>query len=359
MSIRVLIVEDSPVVREFLNHILSSDAAIQVVGAVRDGREALQSVQNLKPDIITMDINMPGMDGYEVTQKIMETHPTPIVIVSASIDARQVATTFRAIEAGALAAVQKPAGIGHPEYEETAKALIKTVKLMSEVKVVRRWPRLRKPGSPPPDSVSGNLPNLASNHVEIVAMGASTGGPPVLQSILSALPEDFPAPVLIVQHIAPGFIRGFAHSLAPSCKLPVRVAGQGDVLQPGHVYLAPDSLHMGIGKGRRIELVSQPPVEGMRPSVSYLFESVAEAFGHKAVGVLLTGMGRDGAEGLRRMREKGAVTIAQDKESCVVFGMPAEAIRLGAASHVLSPDRIVSVLTKLAGVKTTLGLAQL
>ncbi len=350
MSINVLIVEDVAVVRELLHKILGSDPAIRVVGTANDGEEALQAVADLKPHVITMDIHMAKLDGYEATRRIMESHPTPIVVVSATIDPREVATTFRALEAGALAAVSKPVGMGHPDFEEWARNFVQTVKLMSEVKVVRRhWPR-QIPEIPALSSAPEAWNDLRTipEEIEVVAVGASTGGPPALKTILAGLPKGFPAPILVVQHISPGFVEGFALSLAASSPLSVRVAAQNEPLLPGIVYLAPDRLHMGVQNGNRILLSPDLPENGLRPSASYLFRSVAEYYGGKAVGILLSGMGRDGADELKLMRARGALTIAQDKESSVVHGMPGEAIKLAAAAHVLSPVGMAAMLTQMA-----------
>jgi two-component system chemotaxis response regulator CheB len=344
--IKVLVVEDSPVVRELLVHILGPDPAIRVVGTAHDGEEALDAVRRLRPDVITMDIHMPRMNGLEATRRIMETDPTPIVIVSGSEDAREVETTFDAVEAGALAVLRRPAGLGHPDHEATARELVQTVKLMAEVKVVRRWPR-RRPGEPAPRPAEMGLAQAPAK-LRIVAIGASTGGPPVLQTILAALPKSFPAPIVIVQHMAAGFSRGFMEWLAQSSALPVHLAAHGDLMLPGHVYLAPDEMQMKVARHERIVLTMDPPENGLRPSVSYLFRSVAEVYGSDAVAGLLTGMGRDGAEELRLLKEKGAVTFAQDKDSSVVHGMPGEAIRLDAAMLVLPPEKIAAVLTSLA-----------
>ena len=347
--IKVLVVEDSPVVREFLVHVLGSYPEIRVVGTASDGEEALDAVRRHRPDVITMDIHMPKMDGLEATRHIMETDPTPIVIVSGSTDPHETAMMFRAIEAGALAVLMRPNGIGHPDHETTARELVQTVKLMSEVKVVRRWPRTLRAAP-----VAMGLAQAPAK-VRIVAIGASTGGPPVLQTILAALPEDFPAPVLVVQHMAAGFVRGFAEWLAQSSRLPVQVAAHGESPLPGHVYLAPDGFHMKVARGGRIALTRDEPENGLRPSVSCLLRSVAEVYGGNAVAGLLTGMGRDGAEELRLLKEKGAVTFAQDKDSCVVHGMPGEAIRLDAAMLVLPPEKIAAVLTSLANPRSKNG----
>lgn len=344
--IKVLVVEDSPVVREFLVHTLGSDPGIRVVGTAHDGEEALEAVRRHRPDVITMDIHMPKMNGLEATRRIMETDPIPIVIVSGSTGTQEVATTFDAIEAGALAVLPRPAGVGHPDHEATATELLQTVKLMSEVKVVRRWSRARREAAVPRPAQARI--EHAPGKVKVVAIGASTGGPPVLRTILAALPKDFPAPVLVVQHMAAGFVRGFVEWLAQSSGLPVHVATHGELLLPGHVYLAPDEHQMKVERGGKVALTKDEPENGLRPSVSYLFRSVAEVYGRDAVAGLLTGMGRDGAEELRRLKEKGAFTFAQDKDSSVVHGMPGEAIKLDAAALVLSPEKIAPVLANLA-----------
>lgn len=348
--IRVMVVEDSPLIQEFLVHVLSSDPAIQVVGIARSGEEALEVVARTRPDVITMDIHLPKMDGFDTTRRIMETNPTPIVIVSGSWNPQEVSGTFRAMEAGALAALPRPQGAGHPEHKSTTGELIQTVKLMSEVKVVRRWARLRPGVTVGPPALEEDFGRRPVD-VRVVAVGTSTGGPLVLRTILSGLPKDFSVPLLIVQHMAAGFIRGFADWLAQDSRLPIHVAANGEHTLPGHVYLAPDDFQMTVGMGGRIILTKDEPEYGLRPSVSCLFRSVKEVYGQNAVGVLLTGMGKDGAEELRLMKEKGAITIAQDEESSVVHGMPGEAISLGAVNYVLSPERIVAALGSWLGDK--------
>ncbi len=341
-QIKVLVVDDSPVARELLVHILNSDPKIQIIGTASNGEDAIEATKHLSPDVITMDIHMPKMDGYEATRKIMEIHPVPIVIVTGSPSAKEVSMAMRVIEAGALAVVQKPGGLGHPDYQADVSRFIQTVKLMSEVKVVRRraFPRRE---TVQPAEVKLERPS----EIQLVAIGASTGGPPVLQTILSKLPKNFPTPVLIVQHMAAGFMGGFVEWLGQTSSLHVHVATHGEHIIPGHVYLAPDGFQMKPDRYGRISLARGETENGLRPSVSYLFRSVAEVFGKNAVGVLLTGMGKDGAEELRLMKEKGAITIAQDLESSVVYGMPGEAINLDAAMYVLPPEKIAAVLSGL------------
>src|SRR5882724_10896321 len=222
--IRVLVVEDSATVREFLLYILRADPEIEVVGTADTGEQALEALERTRPDVITMDVHMPKMNGLDATRRIMEIHPTPIVIVSGTVDMADSAKAFRAIEAGALAVLQRPHGMGHTAHERTVAELVRTVKLMSEVKVIRRWPRSRPVEIPFAASACTEFRRQPSQtQIRLVAVGASTGGPPVLQTILAALPKDFSVPVLIVQHIASGFTQGFADWLPQSSNLPVHV----------------------------------------------------------------------------------------------------------------------------------------
>jgi two-component system, chemotaxis family, protein-glutamate methylesterase/glutaminase len=347
--IKVLIVDDSKVVQEFLAHLLSSDPDIKVVSFANSGIEAIKKAKGKKPDVITMDIHMPGMDGYEATRNIMETVPTPIVIVSGSTKSKEIANTFRLLEAGALAVVIRPPGFEDPQFAASRKELIQTVKLMSEVKVVRLFPRSRKEQKKPLLLVQTFENDL--KRIQVIAIGASTGGPMALQIILSRLPGDLRVPVLIVQHIAKGFVKGFVEWLSATSGIKLKIAEEGEQISAGIGYIAPDNFHMGVSRGSKIILSDQTPENGLKPSVSYLFRSVAETFGPNALGALLTGMGKDGADELKTMKDKGAYTVVQSKESCVIFGMPAEALSIGAADQALSPEKIAEILAKSGSKK--------
>lgn len=335
--IRVLVVDDSATVREHLIFLLGQDPELQVVGAARDGLEAVEQAERLRPDVILMDVHMPRMNGYEATRQIMGRVPMPIVMVSASLSRDEVAMTFEALKAGALMVVEKPGGPDHPNHAETATRLVEAVKLMAEVKVVRRWQRKEKEQVACPPAVS-------ARPFRLVAIGASTGGPQVVAEILRGLPRDLEVPILVVQHIAPGFTRGLSEWLGMETRLTVKQAEAGEAIRSGIVYLAPEGSQMGVTQEGRIRLTKEPAEDHFCPSASYLFQSVAESYGRFAIGILLTGMGRDGAAGLKRLREAGGMTIAQDEESSVIFGMPGEAIRLGAAEYVLSPEQIVRMI---------------
>jgi two-component system, chemotaxis family, protein-glutamate methylesterase/glutaminase len=342
-KIKVLVADDSQVTRMLLVHLLNSDPCIEVIGAVNDGQAALDfiAVRTSPPDVVVMDIHMPYLDGFEATRRIMETHPLPIIICTATASPRDLEITFRSMEAGAVACVAKPVALG-AEFEQRLHHLLQTVRLMSEVKVVRRWNRMRGAAAAPAlPAVDAAHPGTA---IKLIGIGASTGGPPVLQTILSGLPKDFPVPLLIVQHIAPGFLPGMVEWLSQTTGLRVHIAAHGVTPLPGHAYVAPDDFHLAAAPRGHLVLGREAAEGGLRPAVSYLFRSLANAYGASAAGVLLTGMGKDGAAELKDMRDHGAYTIAQDRDSSVVHGMPGTAIELGAATHVLPADRIAGAL---------------
>ncbi|WP_211467103.1 chemotaxis-specific protein-glutamate methyltransferase CheB [Collimonas silvisoli] len=348
-KIKVLVAEDSAIIRMFLVHLLESDPQICVIGAVGDGQAAVDFVNQEKPDVVLMDIHMPHMDGFEATRRIMQTRAVPIVICSAAANARDLVISFQAMEAGAIACIETPYGREQGDFDATAAHLLETVKLMSEVKVVRRSAYSRPPSAP-----AAHPSQYTSTRIKLIGIGASTGGPPVLQTILASLPRDFPVPLLVVQHIARGFMAGMAEWLNHTTGRQIHIASYGTYPLPGHAYLAPDDFHMGIDADSRIVLTREEPENHLRPSVSFLFRSLAEACGPGALGILLTGMGQDGAAELRLMKDKGAITIAQDQESSAVYGMPGVAVALGGATHVLAADKIADALAALIHQKNDL-----
>ncbi len=260
--------------------------------------------------------------------------------MSASLERDEVVLTFEALNAGAVTVVQKPPGPGDPRQAEAVRELLETLRLMAEVKVVRRWP----PRAPPPRAEPSG-----GGHVRVIAIGASTGGPPVLAEILRELPRDFAVPILVVQHIAPGFTEGLVEWLGGQTALVVKLARDGESVRPGSVYVAPESVQMELDPQGRLRLAVEATQDGFRPSVSHTFAALAATQGRSAMGILLTGMGRDGATGLQRLRAAGAVTVAQSEATSVVFGMPGEAVRLKAAMHVLSPGEIAGLMLRLGG----------
>jgi len=342
-SIRILVAEDSPVARELLVSILESAPGLQVVGTARNGTEAVRLAKRLRPDVIAMDVYMPEMDGFEATRRIMAETPRPIVLVSASFVKNERDLTFNALKSGALSVLEKPTMYDPPERHDL---LISQLKLMSEVKVIRRWLDPTKPAATCPPVVSESVLRVGNGKSEfqLVAMASSTGGPGMLAQILGQLPADFSLPILIVQHITQGFSVGLTGWLNQQTPLEVRLACQGDEPQPGQVLIAPDDYHMIVNSAGLISLLKEPSCHRLRPSADHLFNSVARIYGATAIGVILTGMGGDGAEGLQAMRNTGAHTIAQDKDSCVVFGMPAVAIELGAVEQILPANKIAATI---------------
>ena len=346
--IRILVVDDSPTARALLVQVLRADAEIQIVGEAADGVEAVELTRRLRPDLVTMDIQMPRMDGFEATKEIMIETPTPIVVVTGGLDNTEVSVSMLALRAGALCVLQKPPGPGAPGHLRETHQVLETLKAMAQVKVVRH----RLPA--PPRNTSRPVPAARPNgRGDVVAIAASTGGPAILHQLFSLLPGDFPAPILVVQHMTPGFTPGLATHLNGSSPLRVKIAEAGDALAPQTVYLAPDERHLAVSNSGTIALSNAPPIGGFRPSATFLFESVARAFGAGTVAVVLTGMGEDGVAGLRAVKQAGGRILAQDEDTSVVFGMPGAAIAAGLADGALPPDAIAAKLVKLTSGGTT------
>ncbi|MFH1052269.1 MAG: chemotaxis-specific protein-glutamate methyltransferase CheB [bacterium] len=345
--IEVLIVEDSRVVSEYLYYILSKDPEIQVIGNVSNGKKAIEFVKEHKPDVITMDVDMPIMDGLEATGIIMSTTPVPIIMVTASRNAKESRIAMEALAAGALSVIEKPAGIGHPDEEKQQKELLKMVKLISEIKVITRRPHLYKK----PDSITQFKKAEVSfddfYRKKIVAVGISSGGPVVLQKIFSKITKQFPLPILVVQHITSGFLDGLVNWLNDTLRIPIHAAVDNETVLPGHIYFAPDGHEMAVDKTGKIILTRCRLNNGICPSVAHLFNSIANEYVNNSITMILTGMGSDGAKELKLLRDAGSITIAQDKESSMVHGMPGVAINLDAADYILNPEEIAEILYKI------------
>lgn len=343
--IRILVAEDSSTVRELLVEILGRVSDFEVVGEANNGIEAVEMTKRLKPDVVTMDIQMPRLDGFEATKQIMNEAPTPIVIVSGLVNTREIRVSMQALRAGAVAVLPKLRWPDTPGFEDEHEQLVETVRAMAQVKVIRHWPSLPTYEKPPPPK----LPEAYNGaRGRVVAVAASTGGPAALNQILANLPGGFPAPILVCQHIASGFTEGLTAWLSSISSLRVKVAEHGEPLSPWTVYIAPEDRHLGVSDRSTVALSDAAPIDHFRPSATYMFESVAKAFRTSTVAVMLTGMGRDGIEGLKAVHEAGGRIVVQDEESSVVFGMPGAAIAAGLGDAVLPlhaiPARLMEVM---------------
>lgn len=372
--IKILIAEDSPTVTMILQKIFAADDECQVIGTAKNGKEAVDKVKLLRPDIVTMDIRMPVMDGFEATKQIMTFHPTPILVISASVGKDDLNIAFNAIRAGALDIVEKPKGNLAMDYEYIGRDLIKKVKILSGVKVfhhvsgkairARADSKLASSGDLPVTPASNKFgiktpstrellaadkrlypkAKTSSKPPELVAIASSTGGPSALLKILKNLPDTFQIPIVIVQHICEGFGQGFVDWLNKECNLNVKTAERGEVLTQGNIYVAPDGFHLLIDPGKVVRLSKSMPINGLRPCATLMMETAAKVYGGATIGVILTGMGRDGADGMKAIKDAGGLTIAQSPETCVVFGMPKEAIELGVVDKILPIERIANDL---------------
>lgn len=342
-----MIVEDSLVVRQLLTHIVGRDPRFVVAAAVASAEEALAEIGRVKPDVISMDIRLPGIDGLEATRRIMSEHPTPIVVIADAVEDQSLKISMNALRAGALSVVEKPVGVASGCYERLAETITTQLFIMSSVPVIRRrniGASLAPPPAPGPAPSRGGVFRKAS----YVALAASTGGPPALAKVLEALPPDFPAPVFIVQHMGAAFMEGFASWLNGLSPLDVGLAKEGELPRGGRAYVAPGDRHLVLDANGIIRLSSEPPVGGQRPSANMLISSLARRAGSSTVGVLLTGMGEDGANGLLELRNAGGYTIAEHQSTAVVYGMPAVAVRLRAAREVLPLEAIGRRIAQLA-----------
>lgn len=350
MLIKVLLVEDSPIATLILKRILETAPQIQVVGTAKTGLEALALLEKTQPDVICTDLHMPEMDGLAFTAEVMATYPRPILVISASVQEDDTRHVFELLQAGAVDIFPKPRTGLTSDYEKIKEELIHKIRILSGVKVMtrRRKVSVSQASSPTLATVSQTSTATVSTSktptIKAVVIGASTGGPQALQTILSALPKTFPVPIICVQHISEGFLQGFLDWLNGHSRLSIQIAESSQVPLPGKVYFPPEKRHLEIDTQGRFRYSDAPPLAGHRPSVTVTMQSLARYYHQKLLGVLLTGMGRDGAEGMQSIQNNGGWTIAQDRDSCVVFGMPQEAIALGAASQVLPLDAIASAV---------------
>ena len=342
--VRVMVVEDSLVVRQLLVHIIASDPRLVVAAAVSSAEEALREIGRVRPDVISMDIRLPGMDGLEATRRIMAEYPTPIVVIASSIEDSSLKISMNALRAGALTVMEKPVGLSSDGYAAIASTICTQLYIMSQVPVVRQrsFSPWREAAAPRRE------PEWSAMRPSIMGIAASTGGPPALAKVLGGLPPDFPLPILLVQHMGAPFLEGFASWLNGLVPLEVRLAQDQEIPRPGQVYVAPGDRHLLLSSAGTLKLSAEPPLGNQRPSATMLFQSMARSLGRRGLGVILTGMGEDGAQGLVELRQAGGYAVAEDESTAVVYGMPAAAARMGGVNVSLPLDLIAPRILRLA-----------
>jgi two-component system chemotaxis response regulator CheB len=339
---RILLATSTPDLEELVKSAAGIDASVELVGVARSAKDAVRMTRKLLPDIVAVELRLTADGGAETVREIMITAPTPVVMLAYQDGSQLGGPSARALEAGALAVIPAPTASGALHEQAAIEKFLSTIKAMAQVKVVRQWRKktselTKDEGRPVPDAPIG-----------IVGIAASTGGPAAIRSILRGLPADFSAPILIVQHMSNGFIEGVAASLDAAVALRVKVGVNGERLRPGTVYFAPDGHQLGVSGKSRLRVVDEAPIQGFKPSGSYLFGSIARAFKDESLAIILTGMGDDGTEGLRALHVAGGKVIAQDEKSSVVFGMPKSAISAGLVDFVLPLEDIAEKITALA-----------
>ena len=339
--VRVVVCDDSLFMRAALKRVLQGDARIEVVGEARDGAEAIARVAELRPDVVTMDFNMPVLDGASAVRAIMRQRPTPVVMISAHTTdgARE---TIEALAAGAVDFLAKPSGEVSADFARLAPALV--AKVLGAAEATMPPPSVPEPEPRAPTPSPRFVASSPGAPTRVVVIGVSTGGPGALALFLPALPRDAPFGLLIVQHMPGGFTQALAERLDAICAVCVREARAGDRPQPGLALIAPGDHHLEVAPDGTLAITDGPEVNGVRPSVDVTMRTAAGAWGRRVTGVVMTGMGRDGAEGLLAIKRGGGATLAQDRDSCVVFGMPRVAIELGAADRVVPLDGLAGAL---------------
>lgn len=345
--IKILIVDDSPTEIALIEHILSSAPDMAVIGIAKTGKEAIELTARLKPDLITMDIQMPVMDGLEATRIIMSENPTPIIVISSMINDESIRATFPILEVGALSALAKPVNVFAPSFTGQKELILQTIRSLAPIHVIKKTLKKVPVFTNEPKKIASTK---TQPNYEVIVIGASVGGPRALKTILSQLPTNFPVPIIVIQHISKGFIKGFTYWLAENINLKVTIAVDNEVLRSGTVYIAPEQKNLVVARYSEhliSKLVCGDPELNFCPSITNLLQSVATVSGKKAIGILLTGMCDDGALGLLELKKAHGHTLIQDQESAVVFGMGAVAQSLNAVDRVIDLQYIAHYLMNI------------